>query len=106
MVCLRDRKDRLGHPVDRQCRTTNPRAASSDMPSRGGGDAAQWLRSALREVGAVRQAHDGNHRYAIGLGRTRGERSRVVIGLSPRCYPKPEPELPFLVSTSVPKAVV
>jgi hypothetical protein len=58
-------------------------------------DAAQWLRCALHQVGAVRQAHPGNHRYAIRIGRTRGERSRVVIGLAARGYPKPEPELPL-----------
>jgi hypothetical protein len=58
-------------------------------------DAAQWLRSSLHRIGAVRQAHPGNHRYALRIGRTRGERSRVVIGLAARRYPKPEPELPL-----------
>jgi hypothetical protein len=58
-------------------------------------DASQWLRSALHQIGAVRQAHPGNHRYALRIGRNRGERSRVVIGLAAHRYPKPEPELPL-----------
>jgi hypothetical protein len=58
-------------------------------------DTAQWLRSSLHRIGAVRQAHPGNHRYALRIGRNRGERSRVVIGLAARRYPKPEPELPL-----------
>jgi hypothetical protein len=58
-------------------------------------DAAQWLRSSLHRIGAVRRAHPGNHRYALRVGSTRGERSRVVIGLAARRYPKPEPELPL-----------
>jgi hypothetical protein len=58
-------------------------------------DATQWLRSSLHRIGAVRRAHPGNHRYALRVGRTRGERSRVVIGLAARRYPKPEPELPI-----------
>jgi hypothetical protein len=57
-------------------------------------DAAHWLRATLHRIGAMRQAHPGNHRYALRIGRTRGERSRVVIGLATRRYPKPEPELP------------
>jgi hypothetical protein len=43
----------------------------------------------------VRRAHPGNHRYALRVGRTRGERSRVFIALAGRSYPKAEPELPI-----------
>jgi hypothetical protein len=53
-------------------------------------DAAQWLRIALRSIGAIRKAHKGNHRYAIRIGRSRAERSRVVIGLPGSSYPKPQ----------------
>ncbi len=51
---------------------------------------ARWLAIALRSIGARRQRHPGNHRYAISLGRTRGERTRTVIGLADGPYPKPE----------------
>ncbi|MCE7011702.1 hypothetical protein LWC34_54155 [Kibdelosporangium philippinense] len=50
---------------------------------------AQWLATALRAIGARRQRHPGNHRYAIRLGRTRGERTRTTIGMATGPYPKP-----------------
>ncbi|MEU4607607.1 hypothetical protein AB0F43_31870 [Kribbella sp. NPDC023972] len=56
-----------------------------------GQDPAGWLRAALRDVGAIRAPHRGNHRYALRLGRTRAERTRVLIGLPARSYPKPHP---------------
>lgn len=54
---------------------------------------AVWLRKALCELGAIRKAHKGNHRYAIRIGRTRGERTRVLIGLPAGPYPKPVPTI-------------
>ncbi|MEQ7008388.1 hypothetical protein ABN028_19625 [Actinopolymorpha sp. B17G11] len=55
---------------------------------RDGEDPAAWLRTALRTVGAIRQQHPGNHRYAIRTGRTRAERTRVAIGMASHTYPK------------------
>jgi hypothetical protein len=57
-----------------------------------GEDGSQWLRAALQAVGAYRVAHQGNHRYALRLGRTRAERTRIRIGLAAQSYPKPEPD--------------
>lgn len=54
-----------------------------------GEDPARWMRTALQTVGAIRKPHHGNHRYAIRLGRTRSERTRVLIGMPPEIYPKP-----------------
>jgi hypothetical protein len=53
-----------------------------------GEDPAAWLHAALRQIGASRIAHKGNHRYAIRVGRTRAERTRVQIGLAAAAYPK------------------
>lgn len=49
---------------------------------------AVWLRRALATVGAARQNHPGNHRYAIRTGRNRAERTRVAIGMASHTYPK------------------
>lgn len=54
---------------------------------------AEWLRQAKHAVGVRSQRHPGNHRYAIRLGRTRGERTRTVIAMAARSYPKPDPML-------------
>lgn len=54
-----------------------------------GQDPTHWLRAALHDVGAVRVPHRGNHRYALRLGRTRAERTRVLVGLPAGAYPKP-----------------
>ncbi|CRK56924.1 hypothetical protein [Alloactinosynnema sp. L-07] len=65
---------RLPGPVDsRQDRSTS----------------AQWLRVALREIGARRIRHPGNFRYALRLG-TRAQRTRTVIAMQLRPYPKPD----------------
>ena len=53
----------------------------------------EWLRQAKHMVGVHFQRHPGNHRYAIRLGRTRGERTRTVIAMAARSYPKPDPML-------------
>ncbi|SFQ74537.1 hypothetical protein SAMN05421810_11811 [Amycolatopsis arida] len=58
-------------------------------PPHPGEDLAQWLATALRAIGARRQHHPGNHRYAIRLGRTRGERTRTTIVMATGPYPKP-----------------
>jgi hypothetical protein len=48
----------------------------------------EWLAQALHRIGARKVRHPGNHRYIHRIGRTRAERTRVVIGLSSRQYPK------------------
>lgn len=58
-------------------------------------DPRRWLRDALREVGSRRVRHPGNHRYALRIGRTRGERTRTVIGMATGRYPKPDLTLPL-----------
>lgn len=58
-------------------------------PPQPGTDPCQWLREALRTVGSRRIRHPGNHRYALRIGRTRGERTRTAIGLATGRYPKP-----------------
>ena len=50
----------------------------------------EWLNQAKRAVGVRSQRHPGNHRYAIQIGRTRGEPTRTVIAMTARPYPKPE----------------
>lgn len=62
-------------------------------PPQPGADDRQWLREALRTVGARRIRHPGNHRYALRIGRTRGERTRTTIGLAAGRYPKPSQQL-------------
>lgn len=58
-------------------------------PPPGPGEALkQWLDQALAQIGARRQPHPGNHRYLLRVGRTRAERTRTVIGFTPRPYPK------------------
>jgi len=57
-----------------------------------GQERTAWLRTALQEVGARPLRHRGNHRFAFALGRTRAERSRVVIAQPAHPYPKtPDP---------------
>lgn len=57
-------------------------------PMRPGETPGDWLPEALHVVGARRFRHDGNYRYAFALGRTRAERRRVHIALTPGAYPK------------------
>lgn len=47
-----------------------------------------WIDTALRAVGARRVPHPGNHRYAFTVARSRRERTRTLIGLPSRVYPK------------------
>lgn len=56
-------------------------------PPRTGEKPAAWLAAALGDVHARRLRHPGNHRYLFRLG-TRRERTRTVIALRPRPYPK------------------
>lgn len=56
-------------------------------PPQPGTDPRQWLREALRTVGSRRIWHPGNHRYALRIGRNRGERTRTAIGLAPAATP-------------------
>jgi hypothetical protein len=53
----------------------------------------QWLRQALTAIGSRRLRHPGNFRYALRIGRTRGERTRTLIGLASGPYPKPDRRL-------------
>jgi hypothetical protein len=53
-----------------------------------GEDPSVWLRCALQRAGVTRVRHPGNYRYLFRLGRTRAERTRVVIGLAAAAYPK------------------
>jgi hypothetical protein len=55
-----------------------------------GEDPAQWLAAALRGIGARKVRHPGTHRYLLRVGRTRAERTRVVIGMAGAAYPKRE----------------
>lgn len=57
-------------------------------PRRAGEDPTAWLARALVEAGVRRMRHPGNYRYLFKLGRTRTERSRVVIALPAASYPK------------------
>lgn len=67
-------------------------------PLTGDMDPAVWVGQAKRACGVVSRTHEGNHKYALRIGRTRAERTRTVIGLAPRRYPKPaaQPTLPHL----------
>ncbi|QFZ20547.1 hypothetical protein [Saccharothrix syringae] len=58
-------------------------------------DPRRWLREALHAIGSRRVRHPGNYRYALRIGRTRGERTRTVIGMAIGRYPKPDLQLPF-----------
>lgn len=51
-------------------------------------DSTAWLRSALTAAGVRRIRHPGNHRYLFRVGRTRAERNRVLVAMSPAPYPK------------------
>lgn len=59
-------------------------------------DPRDWLRTALRDVGSQRVRHPGNHRYALRIGRIRGERTRTVIAMASGRYPKPDLQLPLI----------
>ncbi|MFJ2510150.1 hypothetical protein ACIPEL_04425 [Streptomyces griseoviridis] len=48
---------------------------------RAGADPKAWLRAALVAVGARDQRHRGVHRYVYRLGRNRGERESIRLGL-------------------------
>jgi hypothetical protein len=50
-------------------------------------DPARWLAGALADARVRKVRHPGNHRYVFRLG-SRRERSRVVIALHARPYPK------------------
>lgn len=53
-------------------------------------DSVAWLRHAVTEAGIRRLRHPGNFRYLFRVGRTRGERTRVVFGMESAPYPKKE----------------
>ncbi|MFD8417216.1 hypothetical protein ACFV2Q_36680 [Streptomyces sp. NPDC059650] len=53
-----------------------------------GADRRRWLHTALEQIGAKRSRHQGNHRYALAVGRNRAERSRAVVGRPSLAYPK------------------
>lgn len=57
-----------------------------------GRDPAVWIRGALKEIGAVRVAHPGNHRYAFLTSRSARRNVRVAVVAQP--YPKaPDPRV-------------
>ena len=58
------------------------------QPMAHGDDPARWLQQALAQIGARRQFHRGNHRYAFTLGRSRRERAQVRVAMDPVPYPK------------------
>lgn len=45
-----------------------------------GTDRRTWLRTALKQIGAMSSRHPGTRRYALPVGRTGAERTRTVIG--------------------------
>lgn len=49
---------------------------------------AEWLWTALQDVGARNLRHRGAHRYVFPLGRTRKERASIKIGPEPERYPR------------------
>ena len=53
-----------------------------------GQPAAEWLPGALAAARVTKVRHPGNYRYLFRVGRTRAERSRVVIGMVGAAYPK------------------
>jgi hypothetical protein len=57
-------------------------------PMVAGENPAAWLQQALIQADVTRLRHPGNYRYLFRLGRTRGERTRVVVGMSSAPYPK------------------
>jgi hypothetical protein len=67
-------------------------------PRRPGHSSAAWLRQALTEAGVQTARHPGNHRYCVRVGRTRAERTRVMLALAADRYPKtagnPQPDSP------------
>jgi hypothetical protein len=60
----------------------------------------RWLATALRQIGSRRLKHPGNHRYVLRIGRTRGERTRTTIGMTPGHYPKPAGQLALMPPNS------
>lgn len=57
-------------------------------PRRHDEDPTEWLNHSLGRIDVRRVRHPGNYRYLFRVGRTRAERSRVVIGMSGAPYPK------------------
>jgi hypothetical protein len=51
-------------------------------------DPAAWLDVAFDAIGAYRQRHPGNYRYAVRIG-TRSQRTRTIIAMPAAAYPKP-----------------
>lgn len=56
---------------------------------------AQWVAMAVAACGIIRRWHGGNHKYALRIGRSRAERTRTLIALATRPYPKPRTQLPL-----------
>lgn len=56
-------------------------------------DPAQWVATAITACGITRRWHEGNHKYALRIGRSRAERTRTLIALAAHPYPKPCPQL-------------
>jgi hypothetical protein len=54
---------------------------------RAGAGGAEWLATALADVGTVRLRHRGNHRYAFALGNPAARRQVRILG-GPGAYPK------------------
>ncbi|HEY5246718.1 MAG TPA: hypothetical protein VIJ60_13690, partial [Acidimicrobiales bacterium] len=57
-------------------------------PLRAGDDRRRWVLDALDAVGARRVRHRGNHRFAFAIGRSRGDRRRLVPAMTSLPYPK------------------
>lgn len=51
-------------------------------------NSTEWVRSALTSADVRRVRHPGNFRYLFRVGRTRGERNRVAVGMAAAAYPK------------------
>lgn len=63
-----------------------PRRPHEDPPR-------EWLREALRTIGAQTRRHPGNFRYLWRLGTPPSERRRVHIALPATPYPKADVDL-------------
>jgi hypothetical protein len=53
---------------------------------------SEWLSASLATIGAYRQRHPGNHRYALRIG-SRRQRSRTLIAMGLHSYPRAHGEL-------------
>jgi hypothetical protein len=73
---------------ERGCDGVVARLIAHGATAPAGESPAEWLAEALRRIGARKVRHPGNHRYIHRIGRTRAERTRVVIGMSSQQYPK------------------